>query len=284
VHGLTRNGRDFDFLASALAPRFRVVCPDVAGRGDSDWLERKEDYGFALYQSDAAALIARVSAPHRSLIRYWRKGGVGAPLRVDWVGTSMGGLIGMMLAALPRSPIRRLVLNDVGPLVPWAGLMRLKMHVGKAARFATHAEAEAYVREVCATFGPLTDPQWRHLTQHSVRSDGDGGWSLAYDPAISQPPAARGELAGLGTAELVRGLDLWPVWDQVQCPTLVLRGAESDLLLPDTVEGMTRRGPRARVIEFPGVGHAPAPMSGDQIGSISEFLSAADSDVGPSPC
>ena len=184
VHGLTRNGRDFDYLANALSSRFRVICPDMAGRGDSDWLTHKEDYGFALYQSDATLVLARVTAPRRPLLLPWGRIRDSESVEIDWIGTSMGGLIGMMLASQPESPIRKLVLNDVGPLVPWQALLRLKGYVGRRTRFATFDEAEAYVRDVCGTFGALTDSQWRHLATHSVRHDGDG-FSLAYDPAIS---------------------------------------------------------------------------------------------------
>ena len=274
VHGLTRNGRDFDYLANALSARFRVICPDMAGRGDSDWLTHKEDYGFALYQSDATLVLARVTAPRRPLMLPWRRIRDIESVEIDWIGTSMGGLIGMMLASQSESPIRRLVLNDVGPLVPWQALLRLKSYVGKRSRFATFEEAEAYVRDVCETFGTLTDSQWRHLATHSVRRDGDG-YYLAYDPAISTSPAGVNEFANLLGAEAMRGIDLWSVWDRIKCPTLVLRGAESDLLLARTAREMSERGPKAKVVEFPGVGHAPALMSDSQIGIIRNFLEEA---------
>jgi pimeloyl-ACP methyl ester carboxylesterase len=271
VHGLTRNGRDFDYLANALSSRFRVICPDMAGRGDSDWLEDKQDYGFPLYQADATLLLARVTAPRRALALPWGRVRDDESAEVDWVGTSMGGLIGMMLASQPASPIRKLVLNDVGPLVPWQALLRLKSYVGKATQFATLEEAETYVREVCQSFGNLTDAQWRHLAVHSVRRDGDG-FCLAYDPAISSSTAGVNEFANLLGAEAMRGIDLWGVWDKVSCPTLVLRGAESDLLLAETAHEMTQRGPKATVVEFPDVGHAPALMSELQIRVIRDFL------------
>ncbi|HTS52871.1 MAG TPA: alpha/beta hydrolase [Burkholderiales bacterium] len=244
VHGLTRNGRDFDDLAQALAPRFRVLCPDVAGRGSSEWLSHKPDYGYPLYLSDMAALIARTGAE-----------------RVDWVGTSMGGLIGMMLTGLPGNPIRRLLLNDVGPFIPKAALERLAAYVGKAPRFATLDALGLYLRTVMAPFGRLTDQQWRHLTEHSSRRYDDGTFGVCYDPAIGD--AFAGEL---------RDVVLWPVWDAISCPTLVLRGKESDLLLRATAEEMTRRGPKARLVEFDHVGHAPALMAEDQIAVVREFL------------
>jgi pimeloyl-ACP methyl ester carboxylesterase len=244
VHGLTRNGRDFDVLAQALAHDFRVLCPNVVGRGRSDWLTHAQDYGYPLYLSDMAALVARSGAE-----------------QVCWVGTSMGGLIGMMLAAQPQTPIVRLVVNDVGPLVPKAALERLGAYVGKAPAFADESALEGYVRSVHAPFGPLTDAQWRHLARHSGRHNADGSLSLAYDPRIAA--AFSGEL---------KDVVLWPVWDAIACPTLVLRGTQSDLLSPETAQEMTRRGPRARLHEFGSVGHAPALMSADQVEVVRSFL------------
>ncbi len=244
VHGLTRNGRDFDRLAEAIGRKRRVVCPDVVGRGRSDWLAHAEDYGYPLYLSDMVALIARCGAA-----------------QLDWIGTSMGGLIGMMLAAQPGTPIRRLVLNDVGPLVPAAALRRIATYVGQDPRFASLAELEAYLRSVHAPFGPLDDADWAHLAAHGHRRLEDGSFGLAYDPAI-----------GRAVAGALFDVDLWPVWDKVTCPVLVLRGAESDLLLPATAREMTRRGPRATLVEFPGIGHAPALTSADQIAAIRDWL------------
>jgi pimeloyl-ACP methyl ester carboxylesterase len=251
AHGLTRNGRDFDFLAQALAPDFRVVCPDVVGRGRSEWLYAKEDYGYPQYCADMTALIARVTAGDR-------------PRRLHWVGTSMGGVIGMLLASRPQSPIERLVLNDVGTLIPKAALERIGSYVGKDPRFKSLAELEAMTRIICAPFGPLTDAQWRHLTETGAKQHDDGSWGLRYDPGIAVPfqkgPAA--------------DVDLWPLWDTIACPTLLLRGAESDLLLRETARAMTERGPRPRLIEFDGIGHAPMLMSADQVGVVREFLLA----------
>ena len=277
VHGLTRNSRDFDELAEHLAARgCRVVCMDVVGRGDSDWLEHKEDYGFAQYLSDAAALLARVTAPpHRvSLLRRLQGASVGQ--RIDWIGTSMGGLIGMMLAAKPDSPIRRLVLNDVGPLVPWGALVRLKLSTtGAGARFANLAEVERHLRETCASFGPLSDGQWRHLAAHGARRGENGEYSLAYDPAIVS--TMRGSNAGIEFgSDFLFGIDLWGTWDAVQCPTLVLRGGESDLLPASTARRMQERGPRVQLVEFPGIGHAPWLMSEGQIDPVQEFILTAE--------
>jgi pimeloyl-ACP methyl ester carboxylesterase len=247
VHGLTRNGRDFDPLARALSDRYRVICPDVAGRGRSDWLAVPGDYGYPLYLADMAALLARLDVES-----------------VDWVGTSMGGLIGMMLAAQPGNPIRRLVLNDIGPFLPKSALERIGSYVGKDPHFADIAGLETYLRQVHAPFGPLTDEEWRHLAEHGWRRLPDGGFGVAYDPHIGD--AFHGELSDV---------DLWPVWDAVRCPTLVVRGAESDLLRAEDAAAMTQRGPRAALAEFPGIGHAPALMAADQIAAVRDFLTAS---------
>jgi pimeloyl-ACP methyl ester carboxylesterase len=251
VHGLSRNGRDFDLLAQALLPDFRVVCPDIAGRGKSDWLHAKEDYGYPQYCADMTVLIARVTAS-------------GKQERIYWVGTSMGGMIGMLLASRPNNPIGKLVLNDIGTVIPKAALERIGASVGKDPRFKTFEELEAYVRMVSATFGPLTDAQWRHLATTSAKQHPDGSWGLRYDPAIGIP-FQKGPLADV---------NLWQFWDTIACPTLLLRGAESDLLLKETAVAMTRRGPKPRLVEFEGVGHAPMLMADDQIRVVREFLLA----------
>ncbi len=245
VHGLTRNGRDFDALALDLADHYRVACPDVVGRGKSGWLAEPTLYGYPQYCADMAALIARL--------------GVG---EVDWVGTSMGGLIGMMLAAQPNSPIRRLVVNDVGPFISKAGLQRIADYVGKDPVFEDIPAVESYLRFVLMGFGRLPDEAWRHMAEHSARPRGDGRYGLAYDPAIAE--AFKTQPMG--------DVDLWAIWDRIRCPVLVLRGATSDILLSETAEEMTRRGPAARVVEFAHTGHAPALMTEDQIAAVRGFL------------
>jgi pimeloyl-ACP methyl ester carboxylesterase len=248
AHGLTRNCRDFDFLAEALLPDCRVVCPDVAGRGKSDWLSANPQYC-----ADMAVLMARVTA------------GAETPRRIFWVGTSMGGIIGMLLASRSGSPIEKLVLNDVGTIVPKAALERIASYVGRDPRFATFEELEAYVRAVSAPFGPLTDDQWLHFATHSAKQHEDGSWGFRYDPEIARP-LRQGPLSDI---------DLLPYWEAVRCPTLLLRGAQSDLLLKDIALAMTRSGPKPRLVEFEGVGHAPALMAPDQIEVVRDFLLAA---------
>ena len=268
VHGLTRNGRDFDFLARALAHEFRVVCPDVVGRGRSDWLDNTDDYAYAQYTADMNALMARVmgwpvpSGWLGKLANFLARRYGSRP--IYWVGTSLGGIIGMLLASRPKSPIRKLVVNDVGPLIPKAALERIATYVGKDPRFQTFEELEAYMRKISAPFGPLSDAQWHHLTWHGAKQHPDGSWGLRYDPGIAAP-LRKGPL---------EDINLWSYWDTIFCPTLALRGAESDLLLKHTANEMQKRGPRARLVEFAGVGHAPMLLAEDQINVVTDFLLA----------
>ena len=250
VHGLTRNGRDFDDLARALADEYRVVCPDVVGRGCSDWLDVKADYGFPVYVNDMVTLIARLNVNE-----------------VHWVGTSMGGIIGMVLASQPHTPITRLVLNDVGPVITSASLQRIAQYVGRAPEFPDLAAAEVWIREVGASFGALTDEQWRHLTVYSVRplEGEEGGFAMVYDPGLGDVFRA---------APILEDIDLWPVYEAIRCPTLALRGADSDLLEAGTLSAMAARGPCARTVEFTGVGHAPMLMDPAQIAVVHDFLLA----------
>jgi pimeloyl-ACP methyl ester carboxylesterase len=245
VHGLTRNGRDFDDLAQALADRFRVVCPDMPGRGDSEWLRDANDYTTPTYLTALTALIARC--------------------RVDelaWVGTSMGGLLGMVIAAQPGTPIARLVINDVGPVIEPAALSRIASYVGLDPLFDSFAALEAHVRAVSATFGPLRDAQWEALSRSTARQVEDGRWRLKYDPGIAVP---------YRVAAAAR-TDMWALWDAIRCPTLVLRGAQSDLLSSATAKAMHMRGPRPEVIEFANIGHAPMLLDPDQIAPVVRFL------------
>lgn len=248
VHGLTRNGRDFDVLAAALAGDSRVACPDMVGRGKSDWLPTAEAYGYPQYLADMTALIARLGIAH-----------------VDWVGTSMGGLIGMMMAAQPKSPIRRLVVNDVGPMIPKAALDRIGAYAGTDPHFGTIAQVEAHIRERYAPFGALSDAQWRHMAETSVRAV-DDGYALACDPAIGAPFLEKP----------LEDFEMWAVWDAIRCPVLVLRGGDSDLLTAETARAMTERGPGATVHEFAGIGHAPALMAEAQVTLVRDWLRAGD--------
>jgi pimeloyl-ACP methyl ester carboxylesterase len=246
VHGLGRCARDFDTLAAALSERYRVVCPDVAGRGDSDWLPDPMLYQLPQYLGDMVTLIARLDIEV-----------------VHWLGTSMGGLIGMALAAQPGTPVRKLVINDAGPVVSKVSLERIANYFGMAPVFPDMATVEKYIRAVSATFGPHSDAQWRFLAEVAVRKNADGTLRLHYDPKIAEPFRA---------TMPEKDLELWPLWDAIRCPTLVLRGALSDLLTRDTCDKMAGRGPQAKVVEIPGVGHAPTLMHEDQIRIVREFL------------
>lgn len=246
VHGLTRCSRDFDFLAAQLASHYRVVCPDVAGRGDSEWLANPMEYAVPIYANDMVTLIARLDVDS-----------------VHWVGTSLGGLIGMTLAALPGSPIAKLVLNDVGPVLTAASLERIGTYVGQWPPLPDIETAEKFVRATSATFGLHSNAQWRFLTEYVVRTNADGSLRMHYDPAIAVP----------FKAEIThKDMELWKYYDAIRCPTLLLRGEQSDLLRRETAQEMSRRGPRAKVMEIPGVGHAPTLIHADQIAMVKEFL------------
>ena len=252
VHGLTRQGRDFDTFARAMCGEYRVVCPDVAGRGRSDWLKNPASYAIPAYVADMVTLLARLDAT-----------------QVHWVGTSMGGLIGLGLAALPDSPLSKLVLNDVGPAIEYAALARIGTYVGQPAHWKTVDEAAEALRAISLGFGPHTREEWLALTRPQLVADGDG-FKSHYDPAIAVPfRAVTPELAAAGEAAL------WHAYDAVTCPTLVLRGAESDLLSTTTAGAMARRGPRAQVHEVAGVGHAPTLVQADQVAVVRDFLLAA---------
>lgn len=246
VHGLTRNGRDFDDLARALAADYRVICPDVVGRGRSDWLRDPAGYGFPQYVADMMVLLARLDVES-----------------VHWMGTSMGGLIGMFIASQEDSPITRLVLNDVGPVITAESLRRIGDYVGLAPKFDSYEAAEQYIRQVSAPFGNLTDAQWRHLTESSLRHGDEGRLEMRYDPGIGEP---------FRKALVYQNVDLWPIYDRIRCTTLVVRGADSDLLTQETVQAMATRGPRPRTAEIANVGHAPMFLDAEQIGIVRDFL------------
>ncbi len=255
VHGLSRQGRDFDTLARAMAGEFRVVCPDVPGRGRSERLREPASYALPVYVADMVTLLARLDADE-----------------VSWVGTSMGGLIGLGVAGLERSPIARLVLNDIGPAIEYSALQRIGGYLGLPVRWKSLDEAAEQLRAVSLGFGPHTREEWLALSgpQAVVDPDGDGSVLMPhYDPAIAVPfRAVTPEIAAAGESAM------WQAYDRVRCPTLLLRGAESDLLSRATAQEMTRRGPAARLHEFPGVGHAPTLVHPDQVAVVREFLLA----------
>ena len=252
VHGVTRVSDDFDALAAVMSDRYRVICPDVVGRGRSSWLTNPQAYQLPQYVSDMVNLIARLDVT-----------------QVDWFGTSMGGLIGMGVAALKDNPIRKMMLNDIGPTINFAALMRIAEYMGKEVRFPTFEEGVDYIRTIAAPFGPHSDEQWNKLAGDVLRQQKDGQWSRHYDPAIAQAfstfteeNAAQSEAA------------LWAIYDAIQCPVLLVRGSESDLLSRETADLMTQRGPRAALTELAGIGHAPTFMQPEQIALARDFFIA----------
>ncbi len=249
VHGLTRSARDLDTLAQHLCDDYRVICPDVVGRGDSDWLRDPQYYTVPQYVSDMVTLLARLQAE-----------------TVHWFGTSMGGLIGMGLASLPESPISKLVLNDVGPVLNGGALKRIADFVGTQMTFDSFVQAEQMVRTVSASFGPHSDAEWRQLTESVVRQK-NGQWTFHYDPAIGLNARAQ-------AASTPDTLEFWWGYDPITCPVLAVRGELSDLLSRDTHRQMGLRGPKAQLVEIPGVGHAPTFMHDDQIRLVRDFLLA----------
>lgn len=252
VHGVARQGRDFDTFALAMQDQYRVVCPDVLGRGHSDWLPDPAGYTLPAYAADMVTLIARLNVPE-----------------VHWVGTSMGGLIGMVVAALANSPVTRLVLNDVGPAIEADAVTRISAYLGQAVHWDTEQQAADALWAVSSGFGPHTPEQWLALTRPMLRPDGDG-FKLHYDPSIAIAfRTLTSENAKAGEAVM------WAIYDQIHVPTLVLRGAESDLLSRESAQAMTERGPKALVREFAGVGHAPMLTNDEQTGAVRTFLLGA---------
>jgi pimeloyl-ACP methyl ester carboxylesterase len=268
AHGLTRQGRDFDRLAQALvaqsAQPLQVICPDVVGRGRSEWLSDPMGYQLPQYAGDMLALLAQVQA---------QQGSGAAWQSLDWVGTSMGGLIGMVLAGQPGLPlpvpIRRLVLNDVGPAITWSSVQRMQQYVGQYGQFRDLAQAAAAMREISQGFGPVPEDVWLDMSSHMLRPGTDGAVTLHYDPAIGQAlRALTPEAAAAGEAAL------WALYDQIKAKTLLIRGADSDLLTAETATAMTQRGPRADLQTWAGIGHAPTLTAPDQIDAVAKFLLA----------
>ncbi|WP_374317287.1 alpha/beta fold hydrolase [Aquabacterium sp.] len=262
VHGLSRQGRDFDALAQSLSDTYRVVCPDVVGRGHSDWLADPAAYQVFTYVGDMVALVQQLRAELKR----------DDPLEIDWVGTSMGGLIGLGFSTLPPqvsgARLRKFVLNDVGPRLRLEALLRIGDYLGKPVSFSSEQEAADYLWSISTGFGPHTAEQWLNLSRPLLRRSADGAkWVLHYDPDIAAP------FRGM-TAEAAAGGEaaLWQVYDALTCEVLLLRGKQSDLLDADTAQAMTARGPKARLIEFDGVGHAPTLIADDQITAIRDFL------------
>jgi pimeloyl-ACP methyl ester carboxylesterase len=242
VHGLTRQGRDFDRLAEALAPDFRVICPDLPGRGRSDWLSDPNLYQPQTYITALSHLLAVLDRP------------------VLWVGTSLGGICGMVLAGQSGTPITRMVLNDIGPFIPAAAIGRIRDYLLPPPEFADLGALEAHLRVIHGPFGVPDDAAWAEMARHSARRLPNGAVTLHYDPAIAEPMRAQ-EPADV---------NLMAFWQKIEAPMLTIRGELSDLLLPETLAEMERSGSASLTI--PGVGHAPALMDRETILAISAFL------------
>ena len=262
VHGLSRQGRDFDTLAQALVARsghpLRVICPDVVGRGHSDWLADPMAYQMPTYAADMLSLLGHLVPQTQTL---------------DWVGTSMGGLIGMAVFGQTQFPlpvpVRRLVLNDVGPSIQWEALARIGAYLGRSVQFDSLQQAADAMWAISTSFGPHTPEHWLALSRHMVKPVPGSAHAvtLHYDPAIAVPfGAVTQESAAQGEAML------WHLYDGITAQTLLLRGAQSDLLSPQTAQQMTQRGPKARLVEFSGVGHAPTLIATDQVEAVTGFL------------
>ena len=265
VHGLSRQGRDFDTLAAKLVDKaqgnIRVICPDVVGRGESDWLKDAMGYQIPTYAADMLALLGQlhVESPITTL---------------DWVGTSMGGLIGMVVCGQPGLPlpvaVNKLVLNDVGPAIEWSSLVRIGTYLGAPVTFDSVQQGADAMWAISKGFGPHTPEQWLALSVPMLRPVSDVPGSklrMHYDPALAVPFKQATE-----DSTLQNETKLWQLYDHITAQTLLLRGAQSDLLSPATAQAMGQRGPKARLVEFAGVGHAPTLMAADQVAAVAGFL------------
>lgn len=243
VHGLARNSRDFDEIAKALSREYRVICPDIVGRGESDRLLNPADYGMPQYLSDIMVLLARLNVE-----------------KVDWLGTSMGGIIGMLLASMPKSPIRKLILNDIGAFVSQDALARIGDYLVPK-HFATLDEAQDFMQATYAGLRNLTDIQWQNLTRHGFRQEAQG-WTQHYDPAIGD----------ITRATANQDVDLWPAWRAIQCPQMLIWGEDSDVLSRATVEQMQQENSAMSLYSLPGIPHVPSLMEEAHIQKITQWL------------
>lgn len=260
VHGLSRNAHDFDFIAGKLCDNYRIISIDMAGRGKSDWLNNKSDYNYKTYISDIYHLIYELNLR-----------------RIDWLGTSMGGIIGMVIAAQSPELIHKIVINDIGPYIPGEALERIMSYVGKVPEFDRRQEAEDELRERMKTFGVAKETHWKHIFMHTVIQKENGMYSFAYDPAIVQKIPFLQRLLGINIKKPQRWLkipdvNLWKFWNKIRCPILVVRGSASDVLTQDTLKKMQTSNPQVTAVELPGIGHAPTLMDREQIEMIRKWL------------
>lgn len=252
VHGLTRNGRDFDFLAERLSDTYRILSPDIVGRGKSERLQDPMDYTYPQYMADLLVMLQALDVP-----------------ACNWVGTSMGGILGMMIATFHPDKIQRLILNDIGAVVAKQGLDRIASYAGITMDFPDRQTAEEALRRIFTPFGVNGDAQWAHLFEYTLKQNAQGGFSFTYDPDITAPFKAETK-----NYQEVKAVELWPLWKGIHCPVLVIRGAESDILLRETVEEMRKLHPQTTVTEIAGVGHAPTLFEPEQIDIIQNWFKA----------
>lgn len=245
VHGLMRNAHDFDYLARELSKEYRIICPDIVGRGDSDYIGSTLIYNFTQYISDMVALISRIGVSE-----------------VNWLGTSMGGIIGMMMASMPKTPIKKLILNDVGMVIPSLAMTRIATYARNDLGFQSLDEAKKYFKLIMPAFGIRDEEKWDHIVKWGTRQAQDGTHKLAYDPAIGQA----------FVSVSANDIHLETFWNDLKCPVLVLRGEDSDLLTPEIINKMSILQPQMDVIEIPNAGHAPALMSAFEIECVRGWL------------
>jgi pimeloyl-ACP methyl ester carboxylesterase len=246
VHGITRNSRDFDYLANKLSSDYRVLCPDVVGRGDSDHLASADGYNYLQYNADMNALIARTGSE-----------------QVNWIGTSMGGIIGMVLASMSQSPIRRLVINDIGPEVSRDALLSISENLSPKDDFGSLEEIEQYLRKIYHEFSPMSDEDWKHITEHSSRRTKQGKWRLKFDEGVGE--AFRESITYLN-------VDMWDTWEKIKCPVLLLRGKNSSFLTEGIAKKMLDSGPETTLVEFDDTGHTPTLRNAKQVKVVSDWL------------
>lgn len=246
VHGVTRNAHDFDYLAEKMCDTYRIICPDVVGRGESDHLAEHQGYDYLQYNADMNALLARLNET-----------------QVDWLGSSMGGLIGMVLASVSQSPIRRLIINDIGPTITRDALSRIGDYIGKSGDFDNPEDVEEYLRNIYTEFGPMSDDDWKHMVQYSTRRTKTGKYRLKMDPGLGD--AFRDSIS-------LFDVDMWDTWEKITCPVLILRGKNSSFFSEETALKMLSCGPEATLVEFDDVGHTPTLRNDEQVGVIQDWL------------
>jgi len=250
VHGVSRNAHDFDFFASKMDKKFHLICPDVVGRGESDHLINGQGYDYLQYNSDMNALLARIGKP-----------------KVDWLGTSMGGIIGMVFASLPQTPIKRLILNDIGPEISRGSLSDIGEYIGLAPDFRSLEKLETYIRKIYAEFHPMSDDDWSEMAKNASVRTKTGKFRLRMDPAIGD--AFRESIP-------LFDIDMWDTWERIHCPVLILRGKESSFFTKEVADKMVEINPEAQLVEFEGAGHTPTLRSDEQVKVIQDWLAKTD--------